>query len=509
MNKTVIIAKLFHESNGFNPRITKESDFEILYGSDVLTNARSSGTTLGGIVRTFEAAGGVELIPVISVNGSPSGLVDHRFFLKVQDSLLSKVAEHRPDAIALELHGSMATDKCFDVEGELLGKLRQASGANAIIGAGLDLHAHITPKMLENSDICIACKQNPHADVVECGERTASLMLEVMHGKLEPVYVMGKTRQILPGKMDTNSGPLAHLLARSQELSALHPEVRDISLYNVFRFLDAEDIGSAAAVLTNNAPEIAEPIVQEFIEAFWDRRDEFWDDLMTIEQSLDRIAAARQENGLPFIIADMGDRTLAGAPGDSNTILAALLRRELPLRGAIPVTDPESVSQAIAAGPGKSLQLQIGGKQTPGFKPLPVKATVVAVSDGAYTVKGPYQAGERVSLGAAATVKMDGGTTVLLHSKPGFTHDPNAFESQGIRVSEQDFVVVKSGYHFSMNFKGLGTPLYVATPGISYYTPGGMPRHVGRVWPEHDVSGSPFIAPRIFRPRRRSGEQTR
>ncbi len=101
-------------------------------------------------------------------------------------------------------------------------------------------------------------------------------------------------------------------------------------------------------------------------------------------------------------------------------------------------------------------------------------------------------------------MQIDGRITVLLHSKPGFTHDPNAFESQGVRVAEQDFVVVKSGYHFTMNFRGLANPLFVATPGISYYTPGGMPRHVGRVWPEHDVSENPFIAPKIFRPRKPS-----
>ncbi len=75
MTRTVLVAKLFHESNGFNPRLTVESDFEILYSGDMLASARSSGTTLGGIVRTLDAAG-AELMPVVSVNGSPSGLVD-------------------------------------------------------------------------------------------------------------------------------------------------------------------------------------------------------------------------------------------------------------------------------------------------------------------------------------------------------------------------------------------------------------------------------------------------
>lgn len=498
MSKVVLVAKLFHESNGFNPKPTTERDFEIAYGEDVLTGARISGTTLGGFVRYFEAQD-VSLTPIISVNGSPSGPVDHNFFLKVQDLLIDKIAEFQPDAIALELHGAMATDRCKDVEGELLSNLRKACKKRAVIGVGLDLHAHITPKMLENADICIACKENPHADVVECGERVASLMLDVLDGKLNPVAVMGKTRHILPGKMETGTGPLADMHQRARELSAQNPNIRDISLYNVFRFIDAEDIGSAAVVLTDNDPDMPIPIVEEFTKTFWERREEFADDLVSVTDAVRQIAESRGGASGPFVIADMGDRTLAGAPGDSNVILKAVLDHEKPIRGALPVTDPESVKAAAVAGPGQKIRLNIGGKQTPGFAPLEVEGTVLSTSDGIYKVRGPYQEGETVSLGDAAAVLVNNSITVLLHSKPGFTHDPNAFESQNISVAEQDFVVVKSGYHFTMNFEGLGTPLFVATPGVSYYTPGGMPRDLGKFWPEHDVSDDPIIAPEVFR----------
>ena len=87
---------------------------------------------------------------------------------------------------------------------------------------------------------------------------------------------------------------------------------------------------------------------------------------------------------------------------------------------------------------------------------------------------------------------------VLLHTKPGFTHDPNAFESQGVKVAGQDFVIVKSAYHFTMNFKGLGQPMFVATPRVSHYTPGGTPRCIGKVWPEHDVTNDAVTAPEVF-----------
>ena len=46
---------------------------------------------------------------------------------------------------------------------------------------------------------------------------------------------------------------------------------------------------------------------------------------------------------------------------------------------------------------------------------------------------------------------------------------------------------MKSGYHFELNFEGLAIPLLTATPGLAFYTPGGLPRKLSRVWPDHDV----------------------
>lgn len=499
MIKKVLVAKLFHESNGFNPRLTPESDFEIFHDEEVLTRARASGTTLGGIVRSLDIED-VEIVPVVSVNGSPSGLVDHKFYEMIRDLMIQKIHEVQPDAIALELHGAMATEACDDVEGDLLKSLRNACAQSTVIGVGLDLHAHITPRMLENADICIACKENPHADVVACGQKVISLIMDVMAGRLRPVTVMGKTRQILPGKMETGSGPLCEMHTRARALCARHPEICDISLYNVFRFLDVKDIGSAAVVLTNDAPDIAWEIVAEFTEAFWSRRDEFRDDLLSVNDALDQIAMRAGQDTPPYIIADMGDRTLAGAPGDSNIFLAAVLGHPAPLKGVLSITDPKSVEVAKAAGVGAEIVLEVGGQQTPGFSPLAVMARVRSLSDGVYRINGPYQAGETVSLGKTAVVEVAGRIKVLLNAKPGFTHDPNAFESQGVKVADQDFVVVKSGYHFTMNFKGLGQPMFVATPGVSYYTPGGTPRTIGRVWPEHDVTDDAVTLPRVFTP---------
>jgi microcystin degradation protein MlrC len=245
-------------------------------------------------------------------------------------------------------------------------------------------------------------------------------------------------------------------------------------------------MGQAVVVLTDGPSKRAQALATDLAQLFWTWRNQFRDDLLTIDGALDLIARDRDRR--PYILADMGDRVLAGAPGDSTAIIEHALARGNCLRGAIPVTDPASVQAAAEAGPGAHVTLEIGGRMTPGFTPLRVSGIIAGLSNGRFMIKGPFGAGEESSLGPTAVLLVDRRLSVLLTSKPGFTHDPAAFASQGIDVTGQDFIVVKSGYHFKLNFAGIGTPLSIATPGIGYYTPGLLHRKNARFWPEHDIS---------------------
>ncbi|RWE39487.1 MAG: hypothetical protein EOS79_20775 [Mesorhizobium sp.] len=122
-------------------------------------------------------------------------------------------------------------------------------------------------------------------------------------------------------------------------------------------------------------------------------------------------------------------------------------------------------------GIGARVTLDIGGRLTPGFVPLEVAGVVTAISDGRFVIGGPFCAGEETSLGRTAVLVVDDRLSLMLTSKPGFTHDPATFASQGINVSTQDFVVVKSGYHYKLNFARVGTPLAVATRGSATTPP--------------------------------------
>jgi microcystin degradation protein MlrC len=494
MAMRVLIGRLFHESHGFNPRATAGDCFTVLRGAALLDSLRDSGTTLGGIARRL-ARHGRELVPALSASAPPSGLVEHDFYEGVRDELLAATRRERADAIALELHGAMGTTALADAEGDLLTQLRAVVGPDVPIAIGLDLHGHVTRAMLRAADICIACKENPHADVVACGERVADCADAMLAGRLRPVTAMAKAPMFLGGAAETASGPLSDLHARARVLQAANPRLRDISLFNVFRYLDDHDMGQAVTVLADQDGAAATAAAEELARAFWDRRAEFRDDLLEIDAALDRVASARA--GRPFVLADMGDRVLAGAPGDSTAILQRALRRRDGLRGAIPVTDADAAAAAIRAGAGATIDLAIGGRITPGFAPLAVSGTVTSVSDGAYVTRGPYQAGEHQAMGPTAVIAIDGRLSVLLMSRSGYSHDPEAFSSQGIDLAVQDFVVVKSGYHFKLNFAGIATPLVLATPGLGYYTKGLLRWTKARFYPEHPIE-NPEIRAELF-----------
>lgn len=382
-----------------------------------------------------------------------------------------------------------------DADGDLLTRLRRAVGPDVLIGIGLDLHAHVTDAMLEAVDVCIACKENPHADVVECGEDLAGHMMAILRGELAPVTVMAKVPMILPGAADTLTGPLTEVHAQARALKANHPEIHDISLFNVFRYADDNDIGQAAVVLCNKKSDNAVEIADTLVRSFWEKRPRFVDELLTIEETLDLVIASPKKR--PFVIADMGDRVLAGAPGDSVAFLQAVLQRGNDLKGALPITDPQSAQAAAKAGVGATITLKVGGRITPGFSPFEVMGKVVHVSDGDFVLEGPFQGGEKTSMGTSAVLLVDGRISVLLTTRPAFSHDPGTFISQNIVLAEQDFLIVKSGYHFKLNFADKATPVLMRSPGVGYYTKGFMDYKKSVFWPENEIV-APFTAPRIY-----------
>lgn len=479
----VLVGRLFHESHCFNPIPTRAADFVILRGGDALDAAR--GSTLGGIVGALRAAGS-EFVAAPAAMARPGGPVEHAAYEALKREFLDCARTPGIAAVVLELHGAMTTDKLHDVEGDLLQALRTALGPRVAIAAGLDLHAHVTPAMLESADIVIACKHNPHADVVETGEKLAALVLAQLDGAIRPVKALVKLPMLLRGGLETAAAPLADIHARARQWIGRRPALLDVSICNVHSYLDVPGLGQAILVTADGDPAVAAAAAQDIASEMWRQRDRFVHSFPSIDEALDIVAAGPRR--CPWVLADWGDRVLAGAPGDSTAILQRLVERHHGLRAAIPVTDPESVAAARSAGVGSGIRLAVGGRITPGFAPIPIEGHVAALGDGRFVMRGPYQAGQPGALGHTAVINADP-VTLLLTSQAGLTQDPAAFTSQGINIGDHDLVVAKSGYHFKLSFAGIATPLVVDTPGLTNWRRGFFRyRHARPFYPEDEIS---------------------
>src|SRR5258707_13364260 len=67
----------------------------------------------------------------------------------------------------------MMTEHDDDGEGETLARVRRVIGKDLPLIVSLDLHANVTPEMMEHADALIAYRTYPHVDMAETGRASA------------------------------------------------------------------------------------------------------------------------------------------------------------------------------------------------------------------------------------------------------------------------------------------------------------------------------------------------
>ena len=142
-------------------------------GADVLKIMRNINVGLAGFVEAAEAQGW-EMVPTISCGASPSAHVTEDAFERIVKVMVDGIRAAGPlDAVYLDLHGAMVTEHLDDGEGEILARVRQVIGKDLPLVVSLDLHANVTPEMVEHADALIAYRTYPHVDMADTGRAAA------------------------------------------------------------------------------------------------------------------------------------------------------------------------------------------------------------------------------------------------------------------------------------------------------------------------------------------------
>jgi microcystin degradation protein MlrC len=397
---------------------------------------------------------GWELAEGLFAFAQPAGPTPRAFYEELRDELLADLRASMPvDAVLLILHGAMVAEGYDDCEGDILSRVREVVGPDVPIGAELDLHCHVTDRMVEQATALVGYKEYPHVDVMERMLDLLAIVLDAAEGRIRPAISTFDCRMI--GMFRTTSEPMRSFVDELRALEAAG-EVLNAWLGHGFPYADVPDLGAKLVVVTDDDAARGERIAERLGRKFFSLRSQVYAPLPTLDACLTRAAAAPEG---PITIADTSDNAGGGAPSDSTFFLAEMLKRGLENAAIGPLWDPVAVSICQDAGPGGILSLRIGGKLGPSSgDPIDVTATVIGLSSELENSLN----GVEVPLGAAAAIKVhlgaetdaspERGIDVVLTSRRGQGYASTIFSGVGIDPERKRILVVKSTQHFHASF---------------------------------------------------------
>jgi microcystin degradation protein MlrC len=184
---------------------------------------------------------------------------------------------------------------------------------------------------------------------------------------------------------------------------------------------------------------------------------------------VDQALETAKRSAKPVCLLDMGDNAGGGSPAD-GTFLAHALDREKNLKSFVCLCDPESVEQAVAAGVGGRLRLEMGGKSdTLHGPPLEAEVRVRGIYAGAYTETEPrHGGGVRGDMGKTVVVETGRGLTLMLTSRRTGASSLQQLLSCGIAPGDFDVLVAKGVHSPVAAYQPVcPTLIRVNTPGVT------------------------------------------
>ena len=450
----VLLAQMKHETNTFSPVPTDLARFARgepapLYGDDAYPAFRATGTALGGFIDVAEAEG-AEIVLPIAANAWPSGPVEQSAFEHMCERICREAARGC-DAILLDLHGAMVTERYDDGEGELLARIR-AIAPYVPVGVALDMHANLSGAMVRGATVIAGYQTYPHTDFFDTGVRAARPIVALLRGRAAPTMAWGQL-PMLPHVMRQGTGhePNRGLQERCREME--REGVLAASVFTGFPHADVHDAGLSCVVVTDGDPARAESCRDELLAEAWAGREAFVYQIEPLAQSLAR--ASGMTDG-PVVLLDHYDNAASGGTMDCMTVLRAILDMGLENVAAFAIHDPRAVRTMIAAGVGNKVMLALGGKiDMPAIglrsEPLQVTGRVKLIFDGTFRNRGPAYQGVMMHMGPA--VVLDAGRVEIVvisrHQEP---NDLACLTSVGIDPASKRYLMLKSRVHWRAGF---------------------------------------------------------
>jgi len=428
----VALAQFIYESNTFNPteaglEYFTEQGTWLTEPNAIRDWARDSHSQMEGSLATLESSG-CETMPVfVAMCGTPGGRLSTECYRTVRDTFRDSLRGALPvDTLLLHLHGAVCAVGEDDVEGDLLAMVRDELGFTGRVVVSLDLHANVTPRMLQHSDVITAYRTFPHMDFRETGTRAAQLLLDDSGPTTRTIAKIAAL--IPPTATDHRHGNFAAILKRARELEAA-ADIIDVSLFPVQPWLDIEGLGTSVVVTATNAESSAH-VGRQLADEWYAQRGT-WDTGLLDWDTI--IATLSGTPAKPWMLVDTADATTGGSDGTSAEAIAQLWphRETLPGEVLLWVVDSAAVASAGAT------RLQLGASR------FNVNAEVAFRGECRFRPRGRAYTGQEFSCGRAVVLTA-GKLRIVVTEQGCLCADPAFYECLGLLPDAALAVQVKS-----------------------------------------------------------------
>ena len=460
MSARVGVGGIFIECNHFTAQLVDRAAFERsewLTGEALL--AKDTGV-IGGMLSVLRDVG-CEPVPLFYASACPSGAVEAAVYDELKSELLRRLSDAGElDGVLLCLHGAGAAVNAPDLEGDLAGAVRAKAGEATPIVGTLDLHAHVTPEILVQTDALLAWETYPHEDAFETGERGARAMIEILGGRLKPVMALAKVPVLVSAIHGQTKppGPFADVMQEAKRLEG-EGAVFSVNPILVHPYLNMPDMGGGVLVVANDDESGAVSLAKRY----WKKRFELQSETVS---PADAVRRGLQSKGGPVLLVETADCCGGGASGDSVHTLRALLAEAPEQAAIVPVVDPGAAQVAHSAGLGQAIRLRLGHQLDPQWgDPVEVEGVVTKLNDGTFVYRGGIWDGRAGDMGRTAVVAV-GPIQIVISSNATYDWMTEQYDLLDLSPADCKFVVAKNPMNYQQAYAGVMKAAYVLdTPG--------------------------------------------
>ncbi len=467
----IAVGQLWQETNTLNPVPTTRVDFEdfgVLRGARLLEQMAQTNE-LGGMIQSLGAwREKHEIVGLVRLAAWPSGPTTHEAFEWLSKSLLDAVFTALPvDGLLLALHGAMVAEEEHDVEGNILSALRRAIGPRVPLVATLDLHANVTERMVGAADALVTYHTMPHIDIVQTGERAASVLRRIMFEGARPVTAFQRVPAVPSPDLTNTQSPSSPSWELRERLMAVESSrgILSAGMTTVQPWLDIPNFGSSVLVVGDDNVQECASHCHHLAEQLWRVRHALRG---APTPYADAVRQAHEVQRGLVVLSDPADATTSGAPGDSTWLLSELLKYAWRGPVLVPLVSPEVVSAADRVGAGARWRGEVGGVRDNQFnRPLLVDVTIERLFDARFTMTGHLARNLPIDMGRSAVLRQ-GNVYIVATSRSGPHFSPQFFLSAGLDPFAAAVVVAKSPCGFRAEYEDRAAKiLVVQAPGCA------------------------------------------